>query len=168
MCLKLWLVGGWTTHLQNMLVKLDHFPMDRGENKKYLKPPPRWVYPSPNMCLDKKNASGSRSGSSIFYLPNDGRLGSSIFRYPSSIAKKASELLFSPCGSWVSQKGGIQHSPSMAFFKNASLFQVLLCVWLQHAKSCQPFLLLFGCLSAQKQFQWQHVPQNMVIEFKEL
>ena len=23
-----------------MLVKLDHFPRDRGENKKYLKPPP--------------------------------------------------------------------------------------------------------------------------------
>ena len=29
------------THLNNMLVKLDHFPRDRGENKKkYLKPPP--------------------------------------------------------------------------------------------------------------------------------
>ena len=25
-----------------MLVKLDHFPRDRGENKKYLKPPPRF------------------------------------------------------------------------------------------------------------------------------
>ena len=28
------LVGGWTTHLNNMLVKLDHFPGFRGENKK--------------------------------------------------------------------------------------------------------------------------------------
>ena len=28
------------THLKNMLVKLDHFPRDRGENKKCLKPPP--------------------------------------------------------------------------------------------------------------------------------
>ena len=26
-----------------MLVKLDHFPKDQGENKKYLKPPPRYV-----------------------------------------------------------------------------------------------------------------------------
>ncbi len=31
-----YLVGGWTTQLKNMLVKLDHFPRDRGENKKYL------------------------------------------------------------------------------------------------------------------------------------
>ena len=29
------------THLQNMLVKLDHHPRDRGENKHYLKPPAR-------------------------------------------------------------------------------------------------------------------------------
>ena len=35
------LLGGWTTHLKNMLVKLDHFPRDRGKNKKCLKPPPR-------------------------------------------------------------------------------------------------------------------------------
>ena len=35
----IWLVGE-PTHLNNMLVKLDHFPKDRGENKKYLKPPP--------------------------------------------------------------------------------------------------------------------------------
>ncbi len=28
------LVGGWTTHLKNMLVKLDHFPKDRVENTK--------------------------------------------------------------------------------------------------------------------------------------
>ena len=30
---KMLLVGGWTTQLKNMLVKLDHFPKDRGENK---------------------------------------------------------------------------------------------------------------------------------------
>ena len=30
--LKTTLVGGWTTHLKNMLVKLDHFPWFRGEN----------------------------------------------------------------------------------------------------------------------------------------
>ena len=35
------IVGGWTTHLKNMLVKLDHFPNSWGENKTYLKPPPR-------------------------------------------------------------------------------------------------------------------------------
>ncbi len=29
-----WLVGGWTTHSKNMLVKLDHLPKDRGENSK--------------------------------------------------------------------------------------------------------------------------------------
>ena len=38
------LVGGWTTHLKNMLVKLHHFPKVRDENKTYvwniLKPPP--------------------------------------------------------------------------------------------------------------------------------
>ena len=27
-------VGGWITHLKNMLVKLDHFPKDRDENKR--------------------------------------------------------------------------------------------------------------------------------------
>ena len=36
-----------STQLKNMLVKLDHFPRDRGENKTYLKLPPRhhaiWV-----------------------------------------------------------------------------------------------------------------------------
>ena len=36
------LVGGFSpTHFQDMiLVKLDHFPKVRGENKKYLKLPP--------------------------------------------------------------------------------------------------------------------------------
>ena len=37
---KTLLVGGWTTHLKNMLVKLDHFPRDRDEHKNNLKPPP--------------------------------------------------------------------------------------------------------------------------------
>ena len=32
-----WLIE--PTHLKNMLVKLDHFPRDRGENKTYWKPP---------------------------------------------------------------------------------------------------------------------------------
>ena len=42
--IHLFLVGGFSpTQLNNMLVKLDHFPRDRGENKKYLKSPPtRW------------------------------------------------------------------------------------------------------------------------------
>ena len=30
------LVGGWTNPAEKMLVKLDHLPRDRGENKKYL------------------------------------------------------------------------------------------------------------------------------------
>ena len=33
------LVGGWTTHLKNMLVNLDHFPKVRGKNQKCFKPP---------------------------------------------------------------------------------------------------------------------------------
>ena len=41
----------WSTHLKNMIVKLDHSPRDRDENKKYLSchhlvlfdSPPRWV-----------------------------------------------------------------------------------------------------------------------------
>ncbi len=33
-----------STHLKNMLLKLDHFPKDRGENKKYLKPPPSFCF----------------------------------------------------------------------------------------------------------------------------
>ena len=38
------LVGGFSaTRLKNMLFKLDHFPNFRGEDKKYLKPPPRKV-----------------------------------------------------------------------------------------------------------------------------
>ena len=35
------LVGGWTNPPANILVKLDHFPRDRGENKTDLKPTPR-------------------------------------------------------------------------------------------------------------------------------
>ena len=37
-----WGPGGWffPTHLKNLLVKLDHFPRVRGENKKSSKPPP--------------------------------------------------------------------------------------------------------------------------------
>ena len=31
----------WFQPIFKILVKLDHFPKDRGENKKYLKPPPR-------------------------------------------------------------------------------------------------------------------------------
>ena len=34
-----------STHLKNMIVKLDHFPKVRGENKKYLKPPPSCWFP---------------------------------------------------------------------------------------------------------------------------
>ena len=37
------LVGGWTTHLKNMLVKLDHETPNRDKNKKYFKPPPSCV-----------------------------------------------------------------------------------------------------------------------------
>ena len=37
------LVGGWTTHVKNMLVKLDHFPNFRDENKKNVKPPPSYM-----------------------------------------------------------------------------------------------------------------------------
>ena len=35
------LVGGWTTHLENVLVKLDHVPKVRGKNQQCLKPPPK-------------------------------------------------------------------------------------------------------------------------------
>ena len=41
--LRFWLVVE-PTHLKNMLVKLEIFPMFRGENKKYLKPPPRYNF----------------------------------------------------------------------------------------------------------------------------
>ena len=39
----IFLVGGWTTHLKNMLVKLESSSPNRGENKKYLKPRPSEV-----------------------------------------------------------------------------------------------------------------------------
>ena len=43
-CLEIfWTVGGWTNPLKNMLVKLDHVPKVRGENKEHLKPPPRFL-----------------------------------------------------------------------------------------------------------------------------
>ena len=39
------LVGGWTTHLKKIFVKLDHFPKDRGEHKKIFElPPPRCYF----------------------------------------------------------------------------------------------------------------------------
>ena len=36
---KTMLLGGWTNPFEKICVKLDHFPKDRGEHKKYLKPP---------------------------------------------------------------------------------------------------------------------------------
>ena len=45
------LVGGCNP-IENMLVKLDHFAMDRGENKQHLKPPPRKPIINPTqICL---------------------------------------------------------------------------------------------------------------------
>ena len=51
------LVGGFSpTRLKNMSVKLDHFCRDRGENKKYVKPPPSlflaetWFLPWKKSC----------------------------------------------------------------------------------------------------------------------
>ena len=38
-----------------MLVKLDHFPKDRGEHKKYLKPPPSYIY-QPKLCILKSTS----------------------------------------------------------------------------------------------------------------
>ena len=38
-----WLVGGWTTHFKNMLVKMDHFTQV-GVKIKYLKSPPKWFH----------------------------------------------------------------------------------------------------------------------------
>ena len=44
------LVGGFNpAHLKKMLVKLDHFPNFRGENKTYLKPPPSIYVFFPNI-----------------------------------------------------------------------------------------------------------------------
>ena len=40
------------THLKNMIVKLDHFPKFRGENKKYSKPQPRKC-PTKFFSIDK-------------------------------------------------------------------------------------------------------------------
>ena len=48
------------THLKNVSqIKLDHFPKDRGENKKYLKPPP---------SKDLKS-SNARCSMVLAYLP---------------------------------------------------------------------------------------------------
>ena len=44
------LLGGWTTRLKNMLVKMGIFPKFRGENTKYLKPPPSFFY-TYKMCI---------------------------------------------------------------------------------------------------------------------
>ena len=52
-----YVVGGFSpTRLKNMIVKLDHFCRDRGENKKYVKPPPSlflaetWFLPWKKSC----------------------------------------------------------------------------------------------------------------------
>ena len=44
---KITLVGGWQPISTKIWVNLDHFPKDRGEHKKYLKPPPRY-HPPPS------------------------------------------------------------------------------------------------------------------------
>ena len=45
------LVGGWTTHLKNMLVKLGSSFPNGSENKKFLKPPPKdcWWFRNPKL-----------------------------------------------------------------------------------------------------------------------
>ena len=65
-----------STHLKNMLVKLDHFPRD--ENKKYLKPPPRNRFSLARGCMES-SAAVSKRFSGIWSLKpgtNSSRVGS--------------------------------------------------------------------------------------------
>ena len=42
-----------------MLVKLDHFPMDRGENTKYLKPPTSYKATEPRLNCSSGSTKGA-------------------------------------------------------------------------------------------------------------
>ena len=78
LCLQDFLFGGWATHLKNMIVKIgSSFPNFRGENNKYLKPPPRflnytyhvYIYidrdlPTPNLCVFVSHFCCSKGDSS--------------------------------------------------------------------------------------------------------
>ncbi len=68
----------WFQPIWKILVKLDHFPRDRGENKKYLKPPPSNMshVPSKNpVGLEEHDEHSFWNG----HLFNRGHLGSNIW-----------------------------------------------------------------------------------------
>ena len=56
------------THLKNMLVKLDHFPRGRGENKKYLKPLPYLIERITNGVVGSGSLLDWQDGASCLQL----------------------------------------------------------------------------------------------------
>jgi len=57
--LKSYLVGGFNPKEKYAQVKLDHFPKDRGEKKKYLKPPPKNPTHWFRCCTQKRNTTAA-------------------------------------------------------------------------------------------------------------
>ena len=95
---KAMLVGGWTTHLKNMIVKLGSSSPNRRENKKYLKPPPRLVlfYGFPTTANNGTPKSSILIGFSIINHPF---LGTPIFgniqiNHPAALARCADRNLW--------------------------------------------------------------------------
>ena len=64
------------THLKNMLVKLDHFPRDRDEYKKSLKPPP-----SLNLFLEKSFRNTWSFNHLNNFFPQKGQIHQIIYQY---------------------------------------------------------------------------------------
>ena len=56
------------THLKNMLVKLDHFPRDRGENKKCLKPPPSFLFPKYPLSVSEWTCTTGKVARHVKYV----------------------------------------------------------------------------------------------------
>ena len=55
-----YLVGGWTNPSETYARQIGSFPLDSGENKRHLKPPPRYIHPI--------YVSQSFPSSDVFYL----------------------------------------------------------------------------------------------------
>ena len=66
------LVGGWTTQLKNMKVKLDHFPRDQGENEKSLKQPDIHRFILASYHLDSSSSCGTNQLKGFILTVNHG------------------------------------------------------------------------------------------------
>ena len=124
---SLFLVGGWATHLKNMLVKLDHFARDRGGNNFCLKPPRFIIY-------NKSSHEGYQFGTSVLtsssqICPLDFDDIGSWWHLKIVFLKLEKMYIFDTCGT-KSRKSYDKHVFSFSMFFHFNNFLILL--WQTH------------------------------------